>query len=47
MPYAEARGARLYYEEIGSGFPIVFVHGFAGDMRDPRSISDKILPRTD
>jgi pimeloyl-ACP methyl ester carboxylesterase len=33
MPYADARGARLYYEEAGSGFPIVFVHEFAGDMR--------------
>jgi len=33
MPYAEAEGAKLYYEEAGSGFPIVFVHEFAGDMR--------------
>lgn len=33
MPYAEAEGAKLYYEETGSGFPVVFVHEFAGDMR--------------
>lgn len=33
MPYAEAEGARLYYEESGSGFPVVFVHEFAGDLR--------------
>jgi pimeloyl-ACP methyl ester carboxylesterase len=33
MPYADAEGARLYYEETGSGFPIVFVHEFAGDLR--------------
>ncbi|MGH6619119.1 MAG: alpha/beta fold hydrolase, partial [Alphaproteobacteria bacterium] len=33
MPYAEAESARLYYEETGSGFPIVFVHEFAGDLR--------------
>ena len=33
MPYAEAAGANLHYEETGSGFPIVFVHEFAGDMR--------------
>ena len=33
MPYAEAAGARLYYEECGSGFPIIFVHEFAGDFR--------------
>ncbi|MGQ0675314.1 MAG: alpha/beta fold hydrolase [Rhodospirillales bacterium] len=24
---------RLYYEEAGSGFPVVFVHEFAGDCR--------------
>ena len=26
-------GVRLYYEEAGSGYPIVFVHEFAGDTR--------------
>jgi pimeloyl-ACP methyl ester carboxylesterase len=26
-------GVRLYYEEVGSGEPIVFVHEFAGDIR--------------
>ena len=26
-------GVRLYYEEAGSGYPIVFVHEFAGDYR--------------
>ncbi len=33
MPFAEAEGARLYYEEAGSGYPLVFVHEFAGDYR--------------
>jgi pimeloyl-ACP methyl ester carboxylesterase len=33
MPYAEAQGANLYYEETGEGFPVVFVHEFAGDLR--------------
>ena len=33
MPYAEAQGARLHYEEAGEGHPIVFVHEFAGDLR--------------
>lgn len=33
MPYADAEGAKLYFEETGNGFPIVFVHEFAGDMR--------------
>ncbi len=33
MPYATADdGVRLYYEETGSGTPVVFVHEFAGDM---------------
>src|SRR6185312_7916600 len=26
-------GVRLYYEEVGAGYPIVFVHEFAGDYR--------------
>lgn len=34
MPYATADdGVKLYYEEAGSGTPIVFVHEFAGDHR--------------
>ncbi len=33
MPYADADGVRLYYEEAGSGTPIVFVHEFATDHR--------------
>ncbi|MBI4184967.1 MAG: alpha/beta hydrolase [Proteobacteria bacterium] len=33
MPFARAKGARLYYEETGTGIPIVFVHEFAGDHR--------------
>ena len=26
-------GVKLFYEEVGSGVPIVFVHEFAGDSR--------------
>ena len=26
-------GVRLNYEEVGSGYPVVFVHEFAGDYR--------------
>ncbi len=33
MPYAEAQGARIYYEECGSGTPILFIHEFGGDWR--------------
>jgi 3-oxoadipate enol-lactonase len=35
MPYATtADKVRLYYEEAGSGSPILFVHEFAGDHRN-------------
>ncbi len=34
MPHAEADGAKLYYEETGSGYPIVFVHEFGSDCRE-------------
>jgi len=33
MPFASSKGVQLYYEEAGKGFPIVFVHEFAGDIR--------------
>src|SRR6202140_5072500 len=33
MPYAPAAAARLYYEETGSGYPVIFVHEFANDHR--------------
>lgn len=32
MPYADAQGVKLYYEEVGRGTPIVFVHEFADDL---------------
>lgn len=33
MPKVRANGINLYYEEAGSGNPVVFVHEFAGDWR--------------
>src|SRR5436190_14642332 len=34
MPHLTTEdGVKLYYEEVGSGVPIVFVHEFAGDTR--------------
>jgi pimeloyl-ACP methyl ester carboxylesterase len=33
MPFADAKGVQLYYEEAGTGFPIVFVHEFAHDFK--------------
>lgn len=32
MPYIQSDGARLYYEEAGTGIPIVFAHEFSGDL---------------
>lgn len=35
MPFASAAdGVRLYYEETGTGYPIIFVHEFASDHRE-------------
>ena len=31
MAYANVGGVRLYYEEVGQGLPVIFVHEFAGD----------------
>ncbi len=31
MAYADSDGVRLYYEETGSGYPILFIHEYAGD----------------
>ena len=33
MPYVEATGAKLYFEESGHGYPIILVHEFASDIR--------------
>jgi pimeloyl-ACP methyl ester carboxylesterase len=33
MPFADSKGVQLYYEEAGTGFPVVFVHEFAHDLR--------------
>jgi pimeloyl-ACP methyl ester carboxylesterase len=33
MPKAPVNGVNLYYEVTGSGYPLLFVHEFAGDYR--------------
>lgn len=33
MPLAPSSGANLYFEETGSGPPVIFVHEFGGDHR--------------
>jgi pimeloyl-ACP methyl ester carboxylesterase len=34
MPHAKSGNIRLYYEETGTGFPIIFVHEYASDHRE-------------
>jgi pimeloyl-ACP methyl ester carboxylesterase len=34
MPYVDAPGVKLFYEESGAGHPIVFVHEFGSDYRE-------------
>jgi pimeloyl-ACP methyl ester carboxylesterase len=34
MPYIISKRVKLYYEETGKGFPIVFVHEFGSDLRE-------------
>ena len=33
MPYVDAAGARLYFEEYGEGYPIIFIHELGSDLR--------------
>jgi pimeloyl-ACP methyl ester carboxylesterase len=33
MPYLDAAGAKLYFEENGDGYPIIFIHEFGHDIR--------------
>lgn len=33
MPYCKVKNANIYYEDIGSGIPIIMVHGFTPDHR--------------
>jgi len=33
MPYVEASGPKIYFEESGCGYPIIFIHEFASDIR--------------
>lgn len=34
MSYADSNGVKLYVEETGTGYPIIFVHEFAADHRE-------------
>ena len=37
MPYVDATGAKLYFEEYGDGHPMIFVHEFGHDIRQWQS----------
>lgn len=34
MPYIDATGVKLYFEESGEGYPIIFVHELGSDSRE-------------
>jgi pimeloyl-ACP methyl ester carboxylesterase len=34
MPYIDAAGVKLHFEETGHGYPIIFVHEFGADLRE-------------
>jgi pimeloyl-ACP methyl ester carboxylesterase len=34
MPFVDSDRARLYFEEVGAGYPLIFVHEFAADCRE-------------
>jgi pimeloyl-ACP methyl ester carboxylesterase len=38
MPYVDAAGVKLYFEEAGRGYPIIFAHEFGSDLQiwDPQ-----------
>jgi len=37
MPHTEAPGFRMYYEEHGSGFPLLMINGLGSDHLEWRS----------
>ena len=37
MPVVRVNGADLYYEDTGSGKPVVLLHGYVGDIEDWRA----------
>jgi pimeloyl-ACP methyl ester carboxylesterase len=34
MPVEKIKGVDIYYRDIGSGFPVVFLHGYTGNSRN-------------
>jgi pimeloyl-ACP methyl ester carboxylesterase len=44
MPFASVHGVNLYYESVGEGETVVFLHGYTGSGRDWRHQVDAITP---
>jgi 3-oxoadipate enol-lactonase len=40
MAYAEANGARIYFERAGEGPPLLFISGTGGDLRNKPNVFD-------
>ncbi|KZE69162.1 2-hydroxy-6-oxo-6-phenylhexa-2,4-dienoate hydrolase [Fictibacillus phosphorivorans] len=47
MPYCNVQKANIYYEEIGSGTPIVMIHGFSPDHRLMKGCMEPIFQERD
>lgn len=45
MPDITVNGAKLYYEDSGKGKPIVFLHGYVGDIEDFRAQITALSPK--
>lgn len=45
MPNITVNGAKLYYEDTGKGKPIVFLHGYVGDIEDWRNQIKLLSPK--
>ncbi len=44
MPYAEVNDIRMYYEEMGSGVPLILMHGATGSIDDPTFSWAELMP---
>jgi pimeloyl-ACP methyl ester carboxylesterase len=43
MPYCNVKNANIYYEDIGTGKPIIMIHGFTPDHRLMRGCMEPIF----
>lgn len=45
MPYADSGGVRLFYEDVGSGLPVLFIHELGSDIRQWRGQTEPLSHR--